>query len=152
VVAATHERCSFPGTTAQPSHPRDLASYVTNIRGVTLASDSQILWRPGKARSQQRSGATWEHVLTGLPDKDITSYHYDATGKRMLATSLQTGVIFQNTDSGRTWQRGPDSGIRCRACRRGARTFHRRKPRLTAVIAQPETSRRAQRRARWCSN
>jgi photosystem II stability/assembly factor-like uncharacterized protein len=88
-----------------------LRQYVSNIRGVTVTPDAHIFVasREGAFESTD-DGATWTHVLTGLPDKDITSITYDAAGKRLLATSMQTGVIFESTNSGRTWQRGPDSG------------------------------------------
>ena len=88
-----------------------LKQYVTNIRGVTVTPEAHIFVasREGAFESTD-DGATWTHVLTGLPDKDITSIVYDGNGKRLLATSMQTGVIFESTDSGRSWRRGPDSG------------------------------------------
>ncbi len=91
--------------------PHNLNSYVTSIRGVTVTPDAHIFVasREGAFHSSD-SGATWEHVLTGLPDKDITSISYDGSQKRLLATSLQTGVIFESADSGRSWRRGPDAG------------------------------------------
>ena len=90
---------------------RNLPSYVTNVRGLTVTPDGQILVasREGAFQSTD-SGATWNKMLAGIPDKDITSVMYDAQGKRLLATSSQTGVIFLSSDGGRTWQRGPDSG------------------------------------------
>jgi len=48
-----------------------------------------------------------------LADKDITSITYDATGKSMLATSLQTERHLQSTDSGRPGSVDPTLGIRC---------------------------------------
>jgi len=91
---------------------RNLPSYVTNVRGLSVTPDAQILvaTREGAFQSTD-SGATWNKMVTGLPDKDITSISWDSTGNRLLATSFQTGVIFQSVDSGRTWQRGPDSGF-----------------------------------------
>src|SRR6516225_1254137 len=91
---------------------RNLPSYVTNVRGLSVTPDAQILvaTREGAFQSTD-SGATWNKMVAGLPDKDITSISWDSTGNRLLATSFQTGVIFQSVDSGRTWQRGPDSGF-----------------------------------------
>jgi photosystem II stability/assembly factor-like uncharacterized protein len=88
-----------------------LASYPVNIRNITLAADGQIFVaaREGAFHSSD-SGKTWDHLLAGLPDKDVTSVAYDGTRKRLLATSGQTGVVFESTDGGATWQRGPDSG------------------------------------------
>ena len=48
--------------------------------------------------------------MNGLPDKNVSSISYDRAGKRLLATSTATGVIFASTDGGRSWSRGPDSG------------------------------------------
>jgi photosystem II stability/assembly factor-like uncharacterized protein len=111
IVAATRTKVFISKDNGATFEPRSLASYVTNIRGVTVTPDSQIFLasREGAFHSSD-AGATWEHVLTGLPDKDITSISYDKGSRRMLATSLQTGVVFQSADNGRTWQRGPDSG------------------------------------------
>jgi photosystem II stability/assembly factor-like uncharacterized protein len=88
-----------------------LSSYVSSIRGVTITPDSQILVasREGAFRSSD-SGTTWEHVVNGLPDKNISSISYDANRKRLLATSMAAGVVFQSSDNGRTWHRGPDTG------------------------------------------
>jgi photosystem II stability/assembly factor-like uncharacterized protein len=111
---------------------------VSIIRGVTVTPDSQIFVasREGGFRSAD-SGSTWSHVLAGLPDKDITSITYDATGGRLLATSMQTGVIFQSTDSGRTWQRGPDSGYPLRRVSVVHGRFIGATP-FDGVIMQPE--------------
>ena len=117
---------------------RSLNQYVSIIRGVTVTPDAQIFVasREGAFLSSD-SGATWSHVLTGLPDKEITSITYDAGGNRLLATSMQTGVIFQSTDSGRTWQRGPDSGYPLRRVSVVHGRFIGATP-FDGVILQPE--------------
>ena len=111
VVAATRTKVFVSSDNGSSFTQRNLAAYVTNIRGVTLTPDSHIFVasREGAFHSSD-SGATWEHVVNGLPDKDIASVSYDHSNKRLLATSLQTGVIFESADSGRTWRRGPDAG------------------------------------------
>jgi photosystem II stability/assembly factor-like uncharacterized protein len=87
-----------------------LPTYLT-IRGLTITPGGQILIaaREGAYRSSD-SGATWEHVQNGLPEKNISSIFYDESGKRLLATSTVTGVVFESHDGGQTWQRGPDAG------------------------------------------
>jgi len=111
VVAATRTKVFVSSDNGATFTQHNLASYVTSIRGVTVTPDSHIFVasREGAFHSSD-SGATWEHVVNGLPDKDITSVSYDGSGKRLLATSLQTGVIFESADGGRTWRRGPDAG------------------------------------------
>ena len=85
-------------------------SYIASIRSMALEGD-HILFasREGAYHSGDR-GQTWEHVVNGLPTKDITSVNYDASHKLMLATSDSTGVIFESSDGGHAWQRGPDAG------------------------------------------
>ena len=76
-----------------------------------MASDTIVIAaREGIFRSAD-GGNNWEHVVDGLPSKDITSVSFDAAHKRFLVTSDSTGVIFVSNDSGRSWQRGPDTGF-----------------------------------------
>jgi photosystem II stability/assembly factor-like uncharacterized protein len=138
VVAAARTKVFVSSDKGATFTERDLKQYVTIIRGVTMTPDSQIFVasREGAFKSSD-SGATWSHVLTGLPDKEITSVMYDTNGSRLLATSLQTGVIFQSTDSGRTWQRGPDSGYPLRRVSIVHGRFIGATP-FDGVILQPE--------------
>lgn len=112
VVAAARTKVYISHDSGATFTERSLTQHVTSIRSVTLTPDGQIFVasREGAFGSSD-SGATWTHVVAGLPDKDITSITFDSTASRLLATSLQTGVIFQSTDNGRSWQRGPDSGF-----------------------------------------
>jgi len=89
-----------------------LPSYLVGIRGSALTSDNGIVIaaREGAFRSED-GGASWEHVVNGLPGKDITSVSFDMSKKRLLATSDSTGVIFVSHDNGRSWQRGADAGF-----------------------------------------
>jgi len=88
-----------------------VASYLSGIHGVTVTPDGQIMIasREGAYRSPN-SGAGWEHMQNGLPDKNISSITYDTESKRLMATSTETGVVFESDDNGQNWRRGPDSG------------------------------------------
>jgi photosystem II stability/assembly factor-like uncharacterized protein len=114
-----------------------LPSYLT-IRGVTLTPDGKILVaaREGAYRSPD-SGATWEHVLNGLPDKNISSISYDEGSKLLLATSTTTGVVFESDNGGRSWHRGPDAGYALRRIGVVHGRFVAATP-FDGVIAQPE--------------
>jgi photosystem II stability/assembly factor-like uncharacterized protein len=116
-----------------------LASFPVNIRNVTVTpgGDVFVATREGAFRSMD-SGKSWNHVMAGLPDKEITSITYDGSHRRLVATSAQTGVVFESSDGGSTWQRGPDSGFPLR--RIGV--VHGRYVAATpfdGVIAQPES-------------
>ena len=138
VVAATRTKVFVSSDNGGTFTQHNLAAYVTNIRGVTVTPDSHIFVasREGAFHSSD-SGATWQHVVNGLPDKDITSVSYDGSGKRLLATSLQTGVIFESADSGRSWRRGPDAGYPLRRVNVVRGRFIGATP-FDGVIVQPE--------------
>ena len=105
---------------------------------MTVAPDGQIFvaTRQGAFHSAD-SGKSWDHVAAGLPDKDITSVTYDGSHKRLLATSGQTGVVFESSDGGSTWQRGPDSGFPLRRIGVVHGHYVGATP-FDGVIAQPE--------------
>ena len=112
IAVATHNEVlvsSDNGKTWQESS--GLSRYVSFIRTVTVSPDKQILVasREGAFRSPN-AGAGWEHMENGLPDKNISSITYDHSGNRLLATSTETGVVFESEDGGQSWHRGPDTG------------------------------------------
>ena len=111
IVAATRTNVLYSSNNGTTWQQAPLSSYITAIHGVTLTPEGEILVasREGAFRSTD-SGATWEHVVKGIPDKNISSITYDQSKKRLLATSIATGVIFESKDGGRSWHRGPDSG------------------------------------------
>jgi photosystem II stability/assembly factor-like uncharacterized protein len=112
MVASTHTGAMVSNDSGATWKQAGLPSFMTGIRGSALSHDGGIVIaaREGIYRSSD-SGTTWEHVVNGLPSKDITSVSFDEHRKRFLATSDSTGVIFVSTDSGRSWQRGPDTGF-----------------------------------------
>ena len=123
------------GTSWKQGH---LTSFVTSLRNLAITPDGQILVasREGAFRSSD-AGATWEHMLNGLPDKNISSVSYDEGAKRLLATSTATGVVFESRDSGRSWHRGPDAGFPLRQVSVVHGRFLAATP-FDGVIAQPD--------------
>jgi photosystem II stability/assembly factor-like uncharacterized protein len=111
IVAATRTNVLYSSNGGATWQQAPLSSYITAIHGVTLTPEGEILVasREGAFRSTD-SGTSWEHVVNGIPDKNISSISYDQSKKRLLATSIATGVIFESKDGGRSWHRGPDSG------------------------------------------
>jgi photosystem II stability/assembly factor-like uncharacterized protein len=138
VVAATRSTVLVSNDDGKMWQPAVLASYPINIRNVTVTPDGQVVvaTREGAFHSAD-SGKSWNHVLAGLPDKDITSVSYDGGHHRLLATSGQTGVVFESADGGNTWQRGPDSGYPLRRISIVHGHYVGATP-FDGVIAQPE--------------
>jgi photosystem II stability/assembly factor-like uncharacterized protein len=138
VVAATRSSVLVSNDSGATWKRAGLPSYVVSIRSAAIASDSQIMIaaREGAFRSGD-GGATWEHVVNGLPGKDITSVSFDPTHQRLLATSDATGVIFESRDGGRSWQRGPDSGFPLRRVSVIGGRFVGATP-FDGVVLQPE--------------
>ena len=138
VVAATRTNVLYSNNAGTTWQQAPLSSYITAIHGVTLTPEGEILVasREGAFRSSD-SGATWEHVVNGIPDKNISSIAYDQGRKRLLATSMATGVVFESKDNGRTWHRGPDSGYPLRRVSVVRGRFVGATP-FDGVIVQPE--------------
>jgi len=104
---------------------------------VTVAPDGQVFIAPRRRLPQRGFRKSWNHILTGLPDKDITSVAYDNSHKRLLATSGQTGVVFESIDGAAPGSVDPDSGFPLRRIS----VVHGRYVAATpfdGVIAQPE--------------
>jgi photosystem II stability/assembly factor-like uncharacterized protein len=138
VVAATRTNVLFSLDDGVAWQQAGLSSYVTSLSGLAITPDGEIMVasREGAFRSTD-SGTTWEHMVNGLPDKNISSITYDQTGKRLLATSTATGVVFASQDGGRSWHRGPDSGYPLRRISVVHGRFVAATP-FDGVIVQPE--------------
>ena len=138
VVAATRTNVLYSTNSGTTWQQAPLSSYITAIHGVTVTPDKEILVasREGAFRSSD-SGATWEHIVNGIPDKNISSIAYDQGRKRLLATSTATGVVFESKDNGRSWHRGPDSGYPLRRISVVRGRFVGATP-FDGVIVQPE--------------
>jgi len=144
IALATHSNVltsTDNGKTWQES--TGLSSYVNSIRNVTVTPGKQILIasREGAFRSPN-SGAGWEHLQNGLPDKNISSISYDPNANRLLATSTETGVIFESEDGGQSWHRGPDTGFPLRRISVVHGHFVAATP-FDGVVMQPEGENRS---------
>jgi photosystem II stability/assembly factor-like uncharacterized protein len=137
-VASTRSTAFVSNDSGTTWKQAGLPSYLVGIRGSAIAADNSIVIaaREGIFRSAD-GGTSWEHVVNGLPSKDITSVSYDASHKRLLATSDSTGVIFVSNDSGHSWQRGPDTGFPLRRVSVIGGRFVAATP-FDGVVLQPE--------------
>jgi photosystem II stability/assembly factor-like uncharacterized protein len=90
--------------------------YVTGIYNLTQAGDGS-LWlatREGAIHSMD-AGVTWEHILGGLPARNVYMVRYDAASKSLLATAQHTHGVFESKDGGQSWHRSADTGVSIRA-------------------------------------
>lgn len=78
--------------------------WVNAIFGVAVTPDG--IWaasREGALRSTDM-GASWEHVLAGLPSRNVAAVAYDAAAARLRATSF-SGELYESRDAGRSFKR-----------------------------------------------
>ena len=138
IVAATRSSVVVSNDGGATWKQAGLPNYVVSIRSAAIGGEGQFLIasREGAYRSND-GGATWQHIVDGIPAKDITSVSFDSKHKRLLATSDSTGVIFESKDGGSTWQRGPDSGYPLRRVSIVGGRFIGATP-FDGVILQPE--------------
>ncbi len=138
VVAATHSGVLVSTDSGATWKEHTLASYPISIRSAAIASDNDVVVasREGAFHSGD-AGNSWEHVVNGLPSKDISWVSFDRKHQRLLATSDSTGVIFHSSDGGRSWQRGPDSGFPLRRVSFAGDRFVAATP-FDGVVLQPE--------------
>ncbi len=97
---------------AEISYPQ----YVTGLYNLTVGPDSS-LWlgtREGALHSTD-GGKSWEHLLGGLPPRNVFAVWYDPAGQRLLATALFAHGVFESKDGGRSWQQTPQAGVSIRS-------------------------------------
>jgi ligand-binding sensor domain-containing protein len=90
--------------------------YVTGIYNLTQVSDGS-LWlatREGALHSTD-GGNTWEHVLGGLPPRNVFMVRSAPGSQTLLATARYAHGVFESNDGGHSWQRTPDTGVSIRA-------------------------------------
>ena len=76
-----------------------------------------MLWittREGAFFSRDQ-GATWEHVIVGLPARQLISVSYDQVGKRLLGLTAGGSEVFESRDAGQTWSRLAETGFPVRS-------------------------------------
>lgn len=86
-----------------------IPAYITRVYSVVL--EPRRVWlntREGAFFSND-AGATWEHVLVGMPAKQVVSVAYDAHNQRVLAVA-NNGEVFATPDGGNSWTRTANPG------------------------------------------
>ena len=89
-----------------------LPQYVTGLYNMTAAADGSLWLATREGALHSSDGAkTWEHVLGGLPARNVFAVRYDPASQRLLATALHSHGVFESKDGGQSWQRTPDAGV-----------------------------------------
>ena len=111
LVAATHKEVLVSADEGRSWQLANLPSQVSNIRAVTITPDAEVLVASleGAFRSSDL-GKNWEHMINGLPERDLSFISYDGSTRSLFATSLSPSAIFESHDGGQSWSRGPDAG------------------------------------------
>jgi photosystem II stability/assembly factor-like uncharacterized protein len=84
-----------------------LPNFISTISAAAIARDGSV-WlatREGAWRSTN-DGATWEHVLGGLPSRHVSSLGHDRQRGRLMAIAT-SGELFESGDLGKSWHRVP---------------------------------------------
>jgi ligand-binding sensor domain-containing protein len=109
VVAATAREVWMSHDEAAHWTREAVPAWVTRIYSVTVAEDGAV-WiatREGALRwlSYAQGDGVWEHVLDGLPAREIRSIR--AEGGRMLAAVDGAKTIYVSRDQGKSWKAEP---------------------------------------------
>lgn len=103
-AAATFNSVAISKDKGRTWTPVAVPGWISSVFG--LAVTPNAIWlstREGAARSTD-GGATWDHVLAGLPSREIASIKYDSSSARMLATTF-AGDLYESRNAGQNWQR-----------------------------------------------
>jgi len=145
VAAATPNRVLLSQNGGINWSAATLPPFVTAVYGVALTPSA--VWpatREGALHSGD-NGATWDHVVVGIPARNLVSVHYDPVRQRLLGAAT-SGEVFVSRDAGKTWSRASDAAwdIR-RVAVAGERLLG-----ITAfsgIVAQPEDAAQSSRTA-----
>ena len=90
-----------------------LPEWVTRVYAVTVADDG-TLWigtREGALRWTRKSEGSpeWEHVLNGLPPREILTIR--AEGRRLVAGATGSKTVYVSRDEGQSWKAEPAAGV-----------------------------------------
>jgi hypothetical protein len=90
-----------------------LPEWVTRVYAVTVTGD-ETLWiatSEGALRWARKAKGTaeWEHVLNGLPPREILSIR--AEGSRLVAGAAGSKTVYVSRDEGRSWKAEPAAGV-----------------------------------------
>jgi photosystem II stability/assembly factor-like uncharacterized protein len=110
VAAATLRDVWYSRDEAEHWSHRPVPGWVTRIYSVTV-DDGGVVWigsREGALRWTEASGA-WEHVLNGLPAREVTSVRVE--GDLLLASAVGSNTVYVSRNQGQSWKAEPGAGF-----------------------------------------
>ena len=111
VTAATSQRLVVSTDDGQSWNAGNMPAYVSVIHSMTYAPDGTLWLATREGAFRSTDGRNWTHALEGLPSKGIREISVDRAGGRLLATAVDSSVLYETRDGGKSWHKLPDMGL-----------------------------------------
>ncbi len=92
-----------------------LPAYINYVYTVAITPGARLWITTDQGAFTSADGRAWEHIIAGVPARNLRSVTWDAEAGRLLGASMTSGEIFESRDDGRSWARVADSGWPIRA-------------------------------------
>jgi photosystem II stability/assembly factor-like uncharacterized protein len=111
ITAATSRRLVVSNDNGKTWNPASMPAYVSVIYNMTYAPDGTLWLATREGAFRSTDGHTWIHALEGLPPKGIRDISVDHSNGRLLATVVNSSIVYETRDGGRNWKQLPDTGL-----------------------------------------
>jgi photosystem II stability/assembly factor-like uncharacterized protein len=144
VIASTPNSLAFSRDGGMAWTSVELPPYVSTVQGVALSPFA--IWISSRAGVfySKDNGATWEHILVGVPPQNLMSVRYDGAARRLLGLT-RSGDVYSTSD-GQTWNRTAVAGVHIRSLSVAGGRLLGITP-FRGIVAQPESQAQALRAA-----
>ena len=111
ITAATPRRLVVSADDGRTWNATNMPAYVSVIYGMTYSPDGTLWLATREGAFRSTDGRNWIHALEGLPPKGIRDISVDQAGGRLLATAVDSSVVYETRDNGKNWKKLPDAGL-----------------------------------------
>jgi photosystem II stability/assembly factor-like uncharacterized protein len=111
ITAATTRRLVVSNDDGKNWNPASMPAYVSVIYNMTYAPDGTLWLATREGAFRSNDGRTWIHALEGLPPKGIREIAVDHSNRRLLATAVDSSVVYETQDGGKNCKQLPDAGL-----------------------------------------
>jgi photosystem II stability/assembly factor-like uncharacterized protein len=111
ITAATPRRLVVSTDDGKTWNATNMPAYVSVIYNMTYAPDGTLWLATREGAFRSTDGRNWTHALEGLPSKAVHDISVDHAGGRLLATAVDSSVVYETHDGGRNWKKLPDTGL-----------------------------------------